>query len=72
MTTKNNFFSVYGTVGYTILKDAHRYIWVFADKHDELHDCENDIEIQKIFENKIGKDACDKNVDAISVAYKSI
>lgn len=53
MTTKNNFFSVYGTVGYTILKDVHRYIWVFADKHDELHDCENDIEIQKLFENKM-------------------
>ena len=39
--TKN----IYGTIGYTILKNDNHNVIVFADMHDQLLDCNNNITI---------------------------
>ena len=46
--TKN----IYGTIGYTILKNDNHNVIVFADMHDQLLDCNNNITISNWLKNK--------------------
>jgi len=44
--------NIYGTIGYTILKNDNHNVIVFADMHDQLLDCNNNITISNWLKNK--------------------
>lgn len=44
--------NIYGTIGYTILKNDSHNVIVFADMHDQLLDCDNNISISNWLKNK--------------------
>jgi hypothetical protein len=45
--------NIYGTIGYTILNNNNHNIIVFADMHDTLKECKNNIIISKWIKNKL-------------------
>ena len=48
--------NIYGSIGYTILKNAlNTHILIFADSHDQLIKCDNNIDIAKWLESKLKK-----------------
>ena len=44
--------NIYGTIGYTILKNHNHNVIIFADMHDQLLDCKNNITISNWLKNK--------------------
>ena len=44
--------NIYGSIGYTILKNKNHYIILFADNHDLLKECKDNIIISKWIYNK--------------------
>jgi len=44
--------NIYGSIGYTILKNENHYIILFADMHDVLKECKDNISISEWINNK--------------------
>ena len=44
--------NIYGSIGYTILKNENHYIIIFADMHDLLKECKNNVIISEWIYNK--------------------